>query len=139
LGKPRFNASAGMADGFDDGADPRVVHDRRRRHARKNHRKGSQLCTQVGRALGHALAASPHDALREALGVEVRGTAGGCVHAQLLLAGPFDEELLAAAQMALANAGPALRAEVAAALTRKHAPTIAWGFAFPHAAPPAAE
>lgn len=119
--------------GSEDGVDPRVL---ARRYAsdsrRSGHRKTSQLCHQVAETIGEVLAEQPDDILRDLTVVDVLPAPD---ESRLLvtvapgpgarLPGPIDVIQHLDASAAL------IRAEVAAAITRRRAPSLEFRYALP--------
>ncbi len=113
-------------DGIDDGSDPVRYHDRRRRHATASGdrpgRKALQLCGQVRDTLTTALAGSADDGLRAltVTAVEPAPNAGRLL--VLLSAGGDAKEIEARVH----RAAGWLRTEVAAGITRRAVPELAF-------------
>jgi ribosome-binding factor A len=108
--------------GHEDGSDPKEFHDKPWNAPKKASRKGQQLCGQVKDALNIALPACA-DTVLQGLAV-MRVLPAPHTGRLLVLVGlPTDVERTAAIQT-LARAMGFLRAEVAAAISRRHTPEL---------------
>ena len=123
--QPSRKDMAPLADqlGPEDGLDPRLVRpDLTGRTIRRN---TLQLCGQVARTLGEALAACADEILRDLHVVGVVPAAGGgrllVTVARSPSATPWADDLIA---QHLANAQGLLRSEVAAAINRRRTPEL---------------
>jgi ribosome-binding factor A len=127
----------------DDGIDPRDLARRAAQAAsggRSRGRKTMQLCGQVARALDQALAGSRDDVLRNLYVVLVEST-GDLTRLVVTVSphpalGPEEVDPVRALEHLGAAAG-GLRAEVAAAITRRRAPTLDFRYAIATGGPSA--
>lgn len=108
----------------DDGVDPRAFFKPPR--GRGNNRKVRQLCAQVVRALGLALAADFGDPALQELVVESAAPAPDASRLKVILRAPSAHSTAALADLEtrVARVHGRLRREVAAAITRKRAPEL---------------
>lgn len=120
----------------DDGVDPKRP--KRSRAARRPlpgspARKTLQLCGQVARVLNEVLAADPNELLQSVLVERVDPAPdAGRLLATAVPVGPLPEGIGPAQLAARLNAAATtLRAEIAAVITRRRAPTIAFQVRFP--------
>ena len=97
---------------------------------RQGERKARQFCRQVQRALNLALADRYSDDGLNDLYVEDVSPAPDCGHLLVHVVIPTDRPV-AEALTALRQDAPRLRSEVAMAITRKRAPELSFGPAFP--------
>jgi ribosome-binding factor A len=108
--------------GPEDGGDPKQVHARPWNAPKQAGRKAQQLCRQARDALHGALAACGDAAVQAAavLAVEPAPHTG---RLRVLVGAPADVGR-AAVEAALARAAGYLRADVASAINRRHAPEL---------------
>lgn len=92
---------------------------------RRAEQKARQLCRQVQRALNLALAERGADPHLEQLYIEDVTPAPGCGHLLVHFLAPSDRTL-SDVLVSLGRETPWLRAQVAAAITRKHAPELSF-------------
>ena len=119
------------ADEDEDGADPRRFHDRRLRlragKSRGPGRKALQLCGQVKDALAGIFAGLSDGVLRDVAVVSVEPAPNtGRLMVTVAVPSPADATDRAAAADHLGRAVGKLRADVAAAICRRHAPELAF-------------
>ena len=114
------NLAANLGD--EDGSDPREFHNKPWNAPKKASRKGQQLCGQVKDALSIALPACADGVLQGlvVVGVEPAPHTGRLL---VLVSSQADEERAKVIQ-ALARANGFLRGEVAATISRRHAPEL---------------
>lgn len=98
---------------------------RRDSASRRAEHKARQLCRQVQRALNLALAERGADPNLEQLYIEDVTPAPGCGHLLVHFLAPPDQSL-ADVFVSLRRETPWLRAQVAAAISRKHAPELSF-------------
>jgi ribosome-binding factor A len=112
----------------EDGVDPRVL--ARKYQERKPARKTRQLCSQVADTLGDVLAGQGGDDVLRSLFV-VSVVPAPDASRLLVTVGALPGEGLDPAQVIehLERASARLRCEVAAAITRKRAPTLVYRYA----------
>jgi ribosome-binding factor A len=116
-------------DEREDGSDPRAFHDRRRRHrmptAPVEGRKALQLCGQVRDALHGILAGCADEAVRNLTVIAV-APAPHTGRLMVTVAGPAPADVADRAHVAdrLARAAGWVRSEVAARVSRRHAPEL---------------
>ena len=114
--------------GPDDGEDPKAFHDRRPRGAwvsREPGRKVRQLCGRAADVLRSVLAGCADDVLRELTVVSVE-PAPHAGRLMVTVAAPADVTDRAAVAAHLGRAGGLLRGEIAAAVSRRYAPELAF-------------
>lgn len=112
--------------GPEDGQDPREFHTKPWDEPKQAGRKARQLCGQVREALHGALAACADEVLQAltVVGVEPAPNTG---RLRVLIGLPPDGAIgPVAAAACLARAAGLLRAEVAAAISRRYAPELAF-------------
>ena len=110
--------------GPEDGADPRAFHQKPWDAPKQAGRKARQLCGQVKNALHAALAACGDEVMQglTVTGVEPAPHSG---RLRVLITLPADGAVsLAAAETHLRRAAGKLRAEVAAAVSRRYTPEL---------------
>jgi ribosome-binding factor A len=109
----------------EDGSDPKEFHQKPWDAPKQAGRKALQLCQQVKDALHDALAACGDPAVQAAsvLAVEPAPHTG---RLRVLLGAPADVGR-AAVETGVRRAAGHLRAEVAAAISRRHAPELVFG------------
>jgi ribosome-binding factor A len=110
--------------GPEDGSDPREFHQKPWDAPKQAGRKAQQLCGQVKDALHGALAACADPAVQAATVLEVQ-PAPHTGRLRVLLGAPADVGR-EAAEAGVQRAAGHLRAEVAAAISRRYAPELAF-------------
>jgi ribosome-binding factor A len=110
----------------DDGLDPRIVF--RRTSERRTDRKLLQLCSEVARTLSHALTWEAGDSRLSLLQVEAVVPAPNSGRLLVTVSLPEASESVEAGQVLerLGRATGMLRARVAAAITRRRVPELAF-------------
>ena len=110
----------------DDGVDPRDFFGRS--HRKRGRRKTLQLCAQVAQALDAALCGACGDEVLQDLTVQsVEPMPGGaCLLVTLEVRPPVDGQRVQAAMEELQLIRGLLRSEVAASITRKRVPELAF-------------
>lgn len=106
----------------EDGTDPKDFHAKPWDAPKQAGRKGRQFCSQVKEAL-HGAFAGCADPTLQALGVASVEPAPHTGRLRVLVAAPTDVNRIAAEE-ALRRAAGFLRAEVAAAISRRYAPEL---------------
>jgi ribosome-binding factor A len=118
---------------LDDGVDPRVS-SRKGTSRKKAPRKARQLCGQVAETLSHTLASQGHDDVLQSLHVVTVEPAPDASRLLVTVTAPRGDRVDPARVLDhLQRASGRLRCEVAAAITRKRAPTLVYRFAVPAA------